>query len=120
MGGISLRGRALAERGHGAEGHGQFREGLAAHRAIGAETGQSLFLALLGEAYGEDDQVEEGPRTVVEALSHAERTEEHWYEAELYRLRGELLLQQSPDNATEAEACFHKALEVSRRQKANP
>ena len=41
-----------------------------------------------------------------------------WYEPELYRLKGELLLAQSPDNHTEAEPCFHHALEIARSQQA--
>ncbi len=51
-------------------------------------------------------------------MAFVERTEERFCEAELYRLKGELLLQQSPDNATEAAACFHRALDVSRNQAA--
>ncbi len=79
---------------------------------------RSQFLALLAEAYGKAEQVEHGLRTVAEGLAFVERTEERFYEAELYRLQGELLLQQSPDNATEAAACFHRALDVSRNQTA--
>ena len=40
------------------------------------------------------------------------------YEAELYRLRGELLLQQSPDNSTEAESCFQQAITIAQIQSA--
>ncbi len=72
----------------------------------------------MAEAHGKVGQVEDGLWTVSEALSFVERTEERFYEAELYRLKGELLLQQSPDNATEAAACFHTALDVSRNQAA--
>ncbi len=64
------------------------REGLAAWRATGSEAYQSLFLAFLAEAYGKDEQVEEGLRTVAEALAFVESTEERFYEAELYRLKG--------------------------------
>jgi predicted ATPase len=45
-------------------------------------------------------------------------TEEHWWEAELHRLKGELLLALSTDNAAEAEPCFHQALDIARRQQA--
>ncbi len=113
-----IRGWALAAQGHGAEGISQLREGLAAWRATGAEVFRSRFLALLAQAYGQEGQVEEGLRTVAEALACVERTEERFYEAELYRLKGELLLQQSPDNATEAAACFHKAIEIAQHQQA--
>jgi predicted ATPase len=53
-----------------------------------------------------------------EALALGDKTGERWCEAELHRLKGELLLQQSPDNQTEAESCFQKALDVSRNQQA--
>ncbi len=116
--GTIFRGWALAEQGHGAEGLSQIREGLAALQATRSEVWRSHFLALLAEAYGKAEQVEAGLTTVVEALAFVERTEERFYEAELYRLKGELLLQQSPDNATEAAACFHRALDISRNQAA--
>jgi predicted ATPase len=55
---------------------------------------------------------------VTEALIHVDTTGERWYESELYRLQGELLLQQSPDHRAEAETCFHHALEIARSQQA--
>ncbi len=116
--GAISRGWALAAQGHGVEGLSQIREGLAALQATGTEFLRSHFLALLAEAYGKAAQVEEGLSTVAKGLAFVERTEERFYEAELYRLRGELLFQQSPDNATEAAACFHRALDVSRNQAA--
>ena len=45
-------------------------------------------------------------------------TGERWYEPELYRLKGELLLQQSSDNQVKAEASFHHALAIARNQQA--
>ena len=47
-----------------------------------------------------------------------EKNDERWWEAELYRLKGELLLARSTENQTEAEACFHQALDVARHQQA--
>jgi predicted ATPase len=41
-----------------------------------------------------------------------------WWEAELYRLKGQLLLQQSSDNATEAESCFQQAISIAKKQSA--
>jgi len=55
---------------------------------------------------------------LTEALTLADTTGERWYEPELYRLKGELLLQQSPDHHVEAEACFHQAINVARSQQA--
>ena len=53
---------------------------------------------------------------LAEALAQVEKTDERYYEAELRRLKGELLLMQGVE--TEAEASFHKAIEVARRQQA--
>ena len=53
-----------------------------------------------------------------EALPLVDTTGERWYEAGLYRLKGELLLQQHSDNQAEAEASFHHALAIARNQQA--
>ena len=80
---------------------------------------RSEFLALLAEAYGEGRTSRGGAQDGDgEALAFVEKTEERFCEAELRRLQGELLLQQSPDNATEAEACFQKALDLAQHQQA--
>jgi hypothetical protein len=55
---------------------------------------------------------------LTEALSLADKTGARWHEPELYRLKGDLLLHQSSDNATEAESCFHHALEIAHNQQA--
>jgi hypothetical protein len=91
-------------------------------------------LALLAEAYGRVGQTEEGLRALAEALVAVAKTGECFYEAELYRLKGELMLKQfgvwspefgvtnpqfpTPNPQTEAEACFQKAVEIARRQQA--
>ncbi len=116
--GTMLRGWALAEQGQVEEGIAQIREGLAAWRATGSELWRSHLLTLLAEAYGKGGQAEEGLTAVDEALAIVERTEERFYEAELHRLKGELLLQQFPDTHPEAEACFHQSIAVARRRQA--
>jgi TOMM system kinase/cyclase fusion protein len=113
-----LRGWALAMLGQGEEGTAQMRQGLDVLRAIDAKMGQTYLQALLVEALEEGGQIEEGLAVLNEALSLVDKTGERFYEAELHRLKGELLLQQSPDNHTDAETCFHKALDVAKRQEA--
>ena len=76
------------------EGIALMRQGLAAYRATGAELGRAQFLALLVEAYGQIGQTEEGLTLLTEALTAINKTGERHYEAELYRLKGELLLAQ--------------------------
>jgi predicted ATPase len=130
--GTSMQGRALAEQGQVEEGIAQMRRGLEAYRATGAKVGESYDLALLAEAYGKVGQEEEGLSLLAEALATVDRTGERVYEAELYPLRGELTLAQSSDRRlgssvpstttastqAEAEECFLKATEISRKQQA--
>jgi predicted ATPase len=63
-------------------------------------------------------QPEAGLTVLAEALTLVDKTGEHLYESEIYRLQGALLLQQSPDNYTEAHACCQRALDVARAQQA--
>ena len=88
------RGWALAEQGQREEGIAQLHQGLAAWQATGTEMQRSHFLALLAEAYGKVGEAEQGLAALVEALAQVEQTGERWYEAELYRIKGELTLQQ--------------------------
>ena len=113
-----LQGWALAERGQRAEGIGHIRQGLAAWQTTGARGGGPIFLALLAETYGKAEQPEKGLAVLAEALALVHDGGECRSEAELYRLKGALLLQQSPDNQPEAETCFHQALAIARQQQA--
>jgi DNA-binding winged helix-turn-helix (wHTH) protein/predicted ATPase/Cdc6-like AAA superfamily ATPase len=146
-GATMARGWALVKQGIPEEGIAQIHEGLGAWKATGAEIGQPSWLAQLAEAYERIGQVEEGLTVLTEALAVTNKNEERWWEAELYRLKGELLLQskvQSPrskvqgpksdlrklrlgtkklqaamaDLEVEAERAFQTALSVSRRQQA--
>jgi predicted ATPase len=114
--GTSLRGWALAQQGRVEEGIAQMGRGLAGWRATGAELVQPYFLALLAEAYEKAGQAEEGLLVLAEALALVRTSGERRKEAELYRLKGELLLARSPEHHPQAEACFHQALALARRQ----
>ena len=116
--GRMTRGWALANRGQGAEGIEEIQQGLAAYQATGAELGRPWFLALLAEAYSKAGRAEEGLHVVDEALVAAAKTGEGFFEAEQYRLQGELLLARSVEKQTVAESCFHHALDSARRQQA--
>ena len=116
--GTILQGWAVAEQGQGEEGIAQIRQGLAAWRSTGAELIRSNFLALLAAEYGNVGQAKEGLTVLAEALAIVCHSGERNYQAELYRLKGELLLQQSQENCSEAEACFQQALAIARQQQA--
>ena len=90
-----IRGGELAEQGNGEEGIKQMRQGLDAYRALGAEIGKTYWVGLLAEQYGKMGQVAEGLAVLAEAFTLVEKNGERWWEADLYRLKGELTLQQA-------------------------
>jgi predicted ATPase len=132
--GAILQGWARAEQGQIEEGMSQMRHGLATYQAVGAGICHSYYLVLLAEAYGKAGQAEDGLATLAEALTVVDTSGERFYEAELYRLRGELTLKKSgvrspepevpntqhltPSTPEEAEEYFHKAIEIACKQQA--
>lgn len=94
-----VRGWALAEQGQYDTGILQLHQGITSLLATGAVTARSSQLAMLAEAYGKGGRVKEGFPLLAEALDHVNKSEEYVYEAELYRLKGALLLQQENQKA---------------------
>jgi predicted ATPase len=144
-GGRIWLGWTLVKRGAVEEGVTHILEGQGTKRAMGSELGMPHNLSMLVEGYAKGGQIEEGLRVVAEALAVAQKNAECHHEAELYRLKGELLLQQAVrrdappaiptdillvtpterEGATsasplqaEAENCFRQALDVARYQQA--
>ena len=93
--GTITRGWVLTEQGQVEEGITQIRQGLAAWQTMRTELTRPHFLVLLAEVYGKAGQSEEGLSALAEALTMVDKTGERYFEAELYRLKGELTLQQS-------------------------
>src|SRR5215475_12455279 len=116
--GYILHGWACAMQGEAASGVAEMHQGLAAWRATGAEIARSSFLALLAEWYGKAGQGATGLEVLAEARAAAQHRQERFYEAELYRLEGALLLAQSVDRVAEAATCFQHALTIARQQQA--
>ena len=112
------RGWAQAVQGQDATGIAQMRQGLVNWQTLGLALVEPYWLTLLAEAYGQVRQPEEGLRVLSEALSVLNSNGERFWEAELYRLKGELLLQQSTENHTEAASCFQKAITIAQNQSA--
>jgi predicted ATPase len=110
------RGVALVKQGH-EEGMALMRQGATATQSTGAS--KKLFLLLydaeVSQAMGRNA---EGLNILAEALALVDKTGERNYEAELHRLKGELLLQQHADNQAEAETCFHHAISIAQSQQA--
>lgn len=105
--------------GRRAEGIAEIREGLATLQAMGTEITRPQCGALLAESVAEDGRVEEGLAIIAETLAMVERTGAGYYEAELHRLNGELLLMQAEGTRQrEAEASFQRAIELAHRRLA--
>jgi predicted ATPase/DNA-binding winged helix-turn-helix (wHTH) protein len=126
---------ARAKQGELSEGIKQLRQEITAHSAIGSISSRSISSSLLAELLGEAGNIKEGLTTIKEALALTQSTGVRYYESELHRIKGELMLQESEmklqekgDNklhsyagnlrSEEAEACFYKAIDVARRQRA--
>lgn len=113
-----VRGSALFEQGGGAEAIAEMREGIDAIRPTGTGLLMPYWLALLAGAYGRHGQPADGLVVVAEAIGEVAQTGERFWEAELNRLKGELLLECDAANQSEAEACFSSAMEIARTQEA--
>jgi len=116
--GIFRRGWTMVAQGHPAAGMVQMHQGLAAFQATGAHIALIGFWCDLAWAHGIAGQVDEGLALIADALTWVHNAGEYYYEAELYRLRGELLLTQVDKKLAEVEACFWKAMTLARHQRA--
>ena len=116
--GTSLRGWALAMQDQGAEGLAQVRQGIATWRTTGAALFVPCFCTWLAEVAAHLGHPEDGLQALVEASTLVEQHEERYWEAEVCRLRGTLLLRQTMPQPEEAETWLQRALDVARRQEA--
>jgi predicted ATPase len=116
--GTIFRGWALAMQGQGEAGMAQVRQGLAAYRATGAALSVPFYCTVLAEVSAHLGHPDDGLQALAEAHTLVEQHEFRWWEAEIYRLRGALLLQQPGMPPAEAEAWLRRALDVARRQEA--
>jgi tetratricopeptide (TPR) repeat protein len=117
-----LRGFALIEMNRADEGILQSQLNGSALRGHGSGWLRAAGLARLAGAYGTAGRPAQGLAALTRGLEVSTRTGERWFDAELHRLQGELLLQSHADTdlsvAAEAQDCFHRALEIARSQHA--
>ena len=114
--GTVFRGWALTGSGQAAEGIAQLRAGLAAFRAAGAMIYVHVILTLLADAEGKAKLRDEGLGHLAEAERLVAETEERWAEADLHRVRGELL--RTGHDPAAAERSFSQAIGIAQRQSA--
>ena len=117
--GVIGQGWALTEQGLLDKGIARLRTGVTNLRSMGGEVMMPYFMGLLAQAYASAGQIEEGLSTLAESQVALDDSGERWWQAELYRLKGELLLRRSglqPDNEREVEECFRRALAIAQDQ----
>ena len=126
-GGMFTQGWALIEQDKVSEGIIHLQQAQAAWQSLGTELAQTHIFVRLAEAYGKIGQIKEGLRVLDKSLVIMNQHAECYYAAELYRLKGELLLAyasstQRPQDPSytmdEAVECFHQALIIARTQEA--
>jgi predicted ATPase len=113
-----LRGWVLADPNGDPEGLARMRQGLAEWQATDSNWDKLYFLGLLAERYGQWGQADAGIDLINEALMLVEETGERRWEAEIHRLKGQLLLRQDDSDTAEAERCFRRAMAIAQKQKA--
>jgi len=106
-------GLAQSSMGQNKEGLALIRRSLDDWQATGARLGGTQFRAFLAEAYGKAGNSESGLSVVAESLSEIQKNEERLGEAELFRVKGELLLMHGKDE-TEAEISFRLGIEIAK------
>jgi predicted ATPase len=116
--GTIFRGWALAMQDQGEAGMAQVHQGIATVRATGQALAVPYFCTVLAEVCDRLGHPEDGLQALAEAHTLVEQHDERWWEAEVCRLRGVLLLRQTGTPQAEAEAWLQRALDVARRQKA--
>ncbi|HEY4355485.1 MAG TPA: AAA family ATPase [Acidobacteriaceae bacterium] len=107
-----LTGWARAAEGEAAQGLAQFRGGLDAMRTLGAEVRLPYYYALLAETYGKAGQVREALASVSTGFAFMNKNGEVWAAPELYRVQGDLLAHDKPEQAL---ASYTQAIEAARQ-----
>ena len=113
-----LHGWVLIEMGQVEDGLAEMEKGLDDYRMIGTRDLLSIYLSQLAMAYAQAGRIDEGFKRLQEAEAFIQETGECLYEAEMLRIKGEILLKGSHANRDEAEICFRKAKQTAIQQGA--
>ena len=112
------KGLLLAVDGNASDAIQIFTSGMAAYQSTGATLYRPQHLSYLASAYAEVSQFEDAWRCISDAMTAAETTKERWFEADVYRIAGNIALKTPKPDAAKAEAYFERALAVARAQQA--
>ena len=112
------KGCVLAMTGKSYEAVQMLTSGIAAWRLTGSTAALPMYLSDLASAYTNNGRINDARRCIDEAIVAIKTTKETIYEAEVYRIAGDIALKSPQPNATEAEWNFNRALAVARQQQA--
>ncbi len=96
----------------------EMHRGLSLKRSTGAEIKVPYYQGVLASTYARAGLPAKALPLLADAFNLVERTEERWFEAELHRRKGEVLLCLPDAIPAKAEECFHKAMTVAQGQQA--
>ncbi|MCX5738029.1 MAG: tetratricopeptide repeat protein, partial [Proteobacteria bacterium] len=113
-----LRGFARVDSGEGKEGIAEMQQALVELAGIASGIGAPLLLSMLAEGLRKVRSLDDALGALALGVSHAEQQGQHFYDAELHRLRAEILLDMDGNAALEAETLLGQSLEIARRQEA--
>jgi predicted ATPase len=116
--GTMQKGCTLAPTDRAAEATEMITSGIATYRSTGSRVYLPFFWSHLATAHAQLEQFDDAWRCIGEAMTAAETTKERWCEAEFHRIAGEIALKLPRLGASQAEACFERALAVARVQQA--
>jgi class 3 adenylate cyclase/predicted ATPase len=116
--GMLRRAGLLALTGKTSDAVSIFTSAIPVWRSKGTNIFLPVYLSHLARACGELGRFSEGWSHIGEAITAVETTKEKWYEAEVHRTAGEIVLMSPKPDAAKAEACFERALAVARAQQA--
>jgi len=115
--GLILRGWAMVQQGATEAGLALMCQNAEERTAQGVSWYQARYFCLLAEAYAQAGLAERGLRVIAEARDHVAKSEEHMWEGELARIEGELMRARGA-SVPEVEACFKRAIAITRAQGA--
>ncbi len=114
----AMHGWTLSVDGQSAHGLSRIRDGLSVLARTGDRLLHPYYVAMLAEALGKAGQVDEGLSALDEAIQSYRKSGVPYWDSELQRLNGELLLAKDEPDAAAAEACFHRSIEIAQAQSA--
>jgi len=112
-----FKGWVLSQRNHIGDGIGQMEQSIKAFQGTGAGSVLPYFMTALAEVYLEKNQPEDALKWLENAEAIAQKNSEHFFDSEIYRVRGEALFKSNKKNRKKAESLLWRGIETARRQK---